>query len=77
MFERDGMQSGRFWRSLALPKTIENSSPTSLQQRSVKTGGRLVKHARCCWQMMAESLLTRRLFGAMARSAAALPAATR
>jgi hypothetical protein len=31
----------------------------------VKTGGRLVKHARYYWLMLAESHLTRRLFGAM------------
>ena len=32
-----------------LPKGIETWSLTSLQQRLVKTGGRLVKHARCYW----------------------------
>jgi hypothetical protein len=37
---------GNLWRRLALPKGIENWSLTSLQQRLVKTGGRLVKHAR-------------------------------
>jgi Transposase DDE domain group 1 len=36
---------GNLWRRLALPKKIENWSLTSLQQRLVKTGGRLVKHA--------------------------------
>jgi Transposase DDE domain group 1 len=35
---------GNLWRRLALPKRIENWSLTSLQQRLVKTGGRLVKH---------------------------------
>jgi len=44
-----------------LPKKIDNWSLTSLQQRLVKTGGRLVKHARCYWLMLAESHLTRRL----------------
>jgi hypothetical protein len=34
---------------------IENWSPTSLQQRLVKTGGRLVKHARYYWLMLAEA----------------------
>ena len=34
---------------------------TSLQQRLVKTGGRLIKHARYYWQLLAESHLTRRL----------------
>ena len=49
-----------------LPKKIENWSLTSLQQRLVKTGGRLVKHARYYWRA-AESHLTRRLFGSMVR----------
>src|ERR1017187_1959113 len=40
---------GNLWRRLALPKRIENWSLTSLQQRPVKTGGRLVKHARYYW----------------------------
>jgi hypothetical protein len=31
---------------LVLPKKIEKWSLTSLQQRLVKTGGRLLKHAR-------------------------------
>ncbi|OLD61576.1 MAG: hypothetical protein AUI53_05200 [Acidobacteria bacterium 13_1_40CM_2_60_7] len=37
---------GNLWRRLALPRRIQNSSVTSLQHRLVKTGGRLVKHAR-------------------------------
>src|SRR5665811_736296 len=37
---------GNLWRRLVLPKRIEKWSLTSLQQRLVKTGGRLVKHAR-------------------------------
>jgi hypothetical protein len=52
---------GNLWRRLALPKRIENWSLTSLQQRLVKTGGRLVKHARYYWLLLAES----RLFGSM------------
>ena len=36
-----------------------------LQQRLVKTGGRLVKHARYYWLPLAENHLTRRLFGPM------------
>jgi hypothetical protein len=34
------------WRRLVLPRKIKNWLLTSLQQRLVKTGGRLVKHAR-------------------------------
>ena len=37
---------GNLWRRLALPGGIEDWSLTSVQQRLVKTGGRLVKHAR-------------------------------
>jgi hypothetical protein len=36
---------GNLWRRLVLPKRIDNWSLTSFQQRLVKTGGRLVKHA--------------------------------
>ena len=64
---------GNLWRRLVLPQRIGNWSLTSLQQRLVKTGGRLVKHARYCWLLLAESHLTRRLFGAMVRRIAALP----
>jgi hypothetical protein len=48
-------------------KKIDNWSLTSLQQRLVKTGGRLVKHARYYWLLLAEGHLTRRLFGAILR----------
>jgi hypothetical protein len=37
---------GNLWRRLALPLRVSNWSLTSLQQRLVKTGGRLIKHAR-------------------------------
>ena len=67
---------GNLWRRLVLPQRIGNWSLTSLQQRLVKTGGRLVKHARYYWLLLAESHLTRRLFGAMVGriEALALPA---
>ena len=53
-------EHARFWKSpllievgrvqkgaaLPLPQRIGNQSLTSLQQRLVKTGGRLIKHAR-------------------------------
>jgi len=67
---------GNLRRRLVLPKRIDNWSLTSLQQRLVKTGGRLVKHARYYWLMLAESHLTRRLFGAMVGRIAALPVPT-
>jgi hypothetical protein len=61
---------------LVLPKRIENWSLTSLQQRLVKTGGRLVKHARCYWLMLGESHPTRRRFASMVRRIGALAVAT-
>jgi hypothetical protein len=67
---------GNLWRRLVLPRRIEKWSLTSLQQRLVKTGGRLVKHARYYWLLLAESHLTRRLFGSMVRRIAALPLPT-
>ena len=65
---------GNLWRRLVLPERVEKWSLTSLQQRLVKTGGRLVKHARYYWLLLAEGHLTRRLFGAMVRRIALLPA---
>jgi hypothetical protein len=56
---------GNLWRRLVLPLRVGNWSLTSLQQRLVKTGGRLIKHARYYWLLLAEGHLTRRLFAAM------------
>jgi hypothetical protein len=58
---------GNLWRRPALPLRVGKWSLTSLHQRLVKTGGRLVKHARYYWLLPAEGHLTRRLFGAMVR----------
>jgi hypothetical protein len=64
---------GNLWRRLVMPQRIGHWSLTSLQQRLVKTGGRLVKHARYFWLLLAEGHLTRRLFGAILRRIAWLP----
>jgi hypothetical protein len=64
---------GNLWRRLVLPARIATWLLTSLQQRLVKTGGRLIKHARYYWLLLAESHLTRRLFGSMLGRIAALP----
>ncbi|HEV2385929.1 MAG TPA: transposase [Candidatus Acidoferrales bacterium] len=64
---------GNPWRRLVLPKSIDNWPLTRLQQRLVKTGGRLVKHARYYWLLLAEGHLSRRLFGSILRMIAALP----
>ncbi len=67
---------GNLCRRLVLLGRIDKWSLTSLQQRLVKTGGRLVKHARYYWLLLAEGHLTRRLFGAMLRRIGALPLPT-
>src|ERR1019366_2309329 len=64
---------GNLWRRLVLPKKIGHWSLTSLQQRLVKTGGRLVKRARYYWLLLAEGHLTRRVFSAILRRIWALP----
>ncbi len=64
---------GNLWRRLVLPRRMSHWSLMSLQQRPVKTGGRLVRHARYYWLLLAESRLTRRLFGSMVRRIEALP----
>ena len=58
---------GNLWRRLGLPNRIKSWSLTSLQHRLMKTGGRLVKHARYYWLLLAEGYLNRRLFGDMLR----------
>ena len=63
---------GNLWRRLALPRRIGNWSLTSLQQRLVKTGGRLVKHVRYYWLLLAEGHPSRRLFGSRLRMIAGL-----
>ena len=69
---------GNLWRRVVLRLRVGKWSLTGLQQRLVKTGGRLIQHARYYWLWLAEGQLTRRLFGAMLRrgpeGAPALPA---
>jgi hypothetical protein len=71
---KEGKQAAR--RRLVLPRRVDSWSLTSLQQRLVKTGGRLVRHARYYWLLLAESHLTRRLFGSMLQRIWALPVPT-
>jgi hypothetical protein len=69
--------SERIWdRGAALPSRMhwfKDWSLTSLQQRLIKTGGRLVKHARYYWLLLAEGLLTRGRFASMLRRITLLP----
>jgi hypothetical protein len=49
---------------------------TTNGKRLAKTGGRLIKHARYYWLLLAESHLTRQLFAGMLRKIAELPLPT-
>ena len=64
---------GNLWRRLVLPKGTGIWSLTNLHQRLVETSGRMVKHVRYYWLLLAESYLTRRLFGRVVRRIVALP----
>ncbi len=64
---------GNLWRRLGLPPRIKTWSLTSLQHRLMKTGGRLVKHARYYWLLLAEGHLNRKLFRDMLNRIWSLP----
>ena len=49
-------------RRLVLPAAVQDWSLTSLQQRLLKTGGRLIRHARYFTLQLAENYLTGALF---------------
>jgi hypothetical protein len=60
------------WRRLALPGGSTPGQLTSLQQRLIRTGGRLTKHAGYCRLLLADRHLTRRLPGAIVQRLVAL-----
>lgn len=63
-----------FPRAGFIVTNLETDSPGGgLQQRLVNTGGRLIRHARYFWLLLAEGHLAKRPFAAMLRRIAALP----
>ncbi len=56
---------GNFFRRLALPEAIKHWFLTSVQTRLIKTGGRLVRHARRLVFQLAEVMVSRDMFGEM------------
>jgi hypothetical protein len=54
---------GNFMRRLVLPEDMKHWSLTSLQTRLIKTGGRLVRHARKLVFQLAEVLVSREMLG--------------
>ena len=49
--------------NLAVPEEMKHWSLTSLQTRMIKTGGRLVRHARRLVFQLAEVLVSREMLG--------------
>jgi hypothetical protein len=73
-FQFDSDFPDLLWRRLGLPNRIKSWSLTSLQlRRLMKTGGRLLKHARYYWLLLAEGYPNRRLFGDMLHNIWTLP----
>ena len=54
---------GNFMRRWALPEAMQRWTLTSLHTRMIKTGGRLVRHARRLVFEMAEELVSREMLG--------------
>jgi len=71
--EPDRLQPRHFVATAGAADAVATWSPTSLQQRLVKTGGQLIQHARYYCLMLAESHLTRRLFAGVLAKIAMLP----
>jgi hypothetical protein len=52
-----------FLRTLALPDEIERWSPTTLREKVIKIGGKVIAHGRYLVFQMAEVAVPRELFG--------------
>ncbi len=56
---------GNFLRTLVLPERIKHWSLRSIQLKLIKIGGRLIKHARYYWILLAETVMNGKLFAAL------------
>ena len=65
---------GNFMRTLALPEAIKHWSLTSLREKLVKIGTRIVGHGRYVTFQLAEIAVSRGLFGEILRLIAQLRA---
>src|SRR3954463_16051966 len=63
---------GNFLRTLALPDAVKQWSMTTLRQRLVKIGARIVRHGRSITFQMAEVMVSRGLFQQILAAIAAL-----
>jgi hypothetical protein len=53
---------GTFMQTLALPEGVERWTLTTLRERLIKIGAKVVSHGRCVTFQMAEVAMPRRLF---------------
>ena len=71
---------GNFLRRLALPQSVKHWSLTTLREKLIKIGAKVVTHARYVTFQMAEVAIPRRLFkailGRISRLGPLLPAPT-
>ena len=63
---------GNFLRTLALPDEVKQWSMTTLRERLVKIGARIVRHGRSVIFQMAEVMVPRRMFREILTAIAAL-----
>lgn len=56
---------GNFLRTLILPEGIKHWSLRSIQLKLIKIGGRLIKHARYYWLLLAETSVTEKIFSGL------------
>jgi hypothetical protein len=63
---------GNFLRTLAIPETIAEWSLTTLREKLIKIGAKVVSHSRYVAFQMAEVAIPRRLFAAIVERIAAL-----
>src|SRR5215469_15811053 len=61
-----------FLRTLTLPEAVKQWSLTTLRERLVKIGARIVRHGRSITFQMAEVMVTRGLFAQILAAIAAL-----
>ncbi len=58
---------GNFLRTLALPDEVEHWSMTSLRDKLIKIGAKVVRHGRYVTFQLAEVAISRRLFAEILR----------
>ncbi len=56
---------GNFLRRLALPRSVKHWSLTTLREKLIKIGGKVVRHAKYVTFQMAEVAVPRELFAAI------------